>query len=113
MLKSEHFCRSSAERSRLRYLELIKKKIKHQIKQQFESYLHKSSAKEAIMIHEKIAFKNKQTVESIESESSNAESSRSMRDNRRASIISIEIFDDESENARTFYHVRNIDQLKY
>ncbi len=36
-----------------------------------------------------------------------------MKDNRRASIISIEIFDDESENARTFYHVRNIDQLKY
>ncbi len=36
-----------------------------------------------------------------------------MRDNRRASIIFIEIFDDESENARTFYHVQNIDQLKY
>jgi hypothetical protein len=61
------------------------------------------------MIHEKIAFKDKQSIESIESESS----SRSMRDNRRASIISIEIFDDESENARTSYHVRNIDQLKY
>ncbi len=61
------------------------------------------------MIHEKIVFKDKQSIESIESESS----SRSMRNNRRASIISIEIFDDESENARTLYHVRNIDQLKY
>jgi hypothetical protein len=65
------------------------------------------------MIHEKIALRDKQSVESIESEPSNAESSRSMRDNRRASIISTEIFDDESENARTSYHVRNIDQLKY
>jgi hypothetical protein len=61
------------------------------------------------MIHEKTVPKNKQSVESIESESS----SQSMRDNRRASIISIEIFDDEPEIARTFYHVRNIDQLKY
>ncbi len=61
------------------------------------------------MIHEKIVSKNKQSIESIESESS----SRSIKDNRRASIISIEIFDDESENARTSYHVRNIDQLKY
>jgi UDP-3-O-acyl-N-acetylglucosamine deacetylase len=68
------------------------------------------------MIHEKIVFKNKQSIESIESESFDAEqkfSNRSMKNNRRASIISIEIFDDESENARTFYHVRNIDQLKY
>ncbi len=61
------------------------------------------------MIHEKIISKNKQSKESIESESS----SRSMRDNRRALIIFIEIFNDESENARTSYHVRNIDQLKY
>ncbi len=36
-----------------------------------------------------------------------------MRDNRRASIIFIEIFDDEFENARTSDHVQNIDQLKY
>ncbi len=36
-----------------------------------------------------------------------------MKDNRRASIIFIEIFDDESEDARTSHHVRNIDQLKY
>jgi hypothetical protein len=65
------------------------------------------------MIHEKIAFKDKQSVESIESESSNAESSRSIEDNRRASIIFIEIFDDKSEDAKISYHVQNIDQLKY
>jgi hypothetical protein len=65
------------------------------------------------MIHEKIVSKDKQSVESIESESSNAESSRSMKDNRRASIISIEIFEDKSENAKTSYHVRNVGQLKY
>jgi hypothetical protein len=65
------------------------------------------------MIHEKTVSKDKQSVESIESESFDTEqrfSDRSMRDNRRASIVSIEIFDDEPENARTFYHVRNIDQ---
>jgi uncharacterized protein YeaO (DUF488 family) len=61
------------------------------------------------MIHEKIVSRNKQSIESIKSESS----SRLMIANDRASIIFIEIFDDESENARTFYHVRNIDQLKY
>jgi hypothetical protein len=91
-----------------RYLESIKKKIKHE----FESYLHKSSAEEAIMIHETIVSQNKQLVESIasiETEFSN----RSMKDNRRASIIFIEIFEDKFENAKIFYHVRNIDQLKY
>jgi hypothetical protein len=36
-----------------------------------------------------------------------------MKDNRRASIIFIEIFEDKLENAKTFYHVRNVDQLKY
>ncbi len=63
------------------------------------------------MIHEKIVSKDKQSesAASIEAELS----SRSMKNNRRASIISIEIFDDESENARISYHVRNIDQLKY
>ncbi len=68
------------------------------------------------MIHERIVFKNKQSVESIESESFDAEqrfSSRSMKNNRRASIISIEIFEDKFENAKIFYHVRNVDQLKY
>ncbi len=65
------------------------------------------------MIHEKIVSKNKQSIESIESESSNAESSQSMKDNRRASIIFIEIFEDKFENAKTSYHVRNVDQLKY
>jgi adenosyl cobinamide kinase/adenosyl cobinamide phosphate guanylyltransferase len=65
------------------------------------------------MIHEKIVFKDKQSVESIESESSNAESNRSMKDNRRASIIFIEIFENKLENAKISYHVRNVDQLKY
>jgi hypothetical protein len=83
------------------------------IKQQFEPYLHKSFAEEAIMIHEKIVSEDKQSVESIESESSNAESSRSMKDNRRVSIISIEIFDDASEDAKTLYHIRNMNQLRY
>jgi hypothetical protein len=64
------------------------------------------------MIHEKIVFKDKQSVESVESTESKS-SNRSMRDNRRASIIFIEIFDDEFENARTSDHVQNIDQLKY
>jgi hypothetical protein len=60
------------------------------------------------MIHEKIVFKNKQSIESNESESFDAEqkfSSRSMKNKRRVSIISIEIFDDEFENAKTSYHV--------
>jgi uncharacterized protein YeaO (DUF488 family) len=65
------------------------------------------------MIHEKIVSKDKQSVESIESESSNVESNRSMKDNRRASISFIEIFEDELENAKISYHVRNVDQLKY
>ncbi len=65
------------------------------------------------MIHEKIVSKSKQSVESIESESSNAESSRSRRNDRRVSIISIEIFDDASEDARTLFHTRNMNQLKY
>jgi hypothetical protein len=65
------------------------------------------------MIHEKIVSKSKQSIESIESESSNAESSRSRRNNRRVSIIFIEIFDDASEDARTFFHIRNMNQLKY
>ncbi len=65
------------------------------------------------MIHEKIVSKDKQSVESIESESSNAESSRSRRNNRRVSIISIEIFDDASEDARTFFYIRNMNQLRY
>jgi hypothetical protein len=64
------------------------------------------------MIHEKIASKNKQSIESIASSEAES-SSRSMKNNRRASIIFIEIFDDEFEDARISYHVRNIDQLKY
>ncbi len=69
------------------------------------------------MIHERIVFKNKQSVESIESiesESSNAEQEFSRTENtRRVSIIFIEIFDDASEDAKTFYHIRNMNQLRY
>ncbi len=66
------------------------------------------------MIHEKIVFKDKQSIESIESESSGqGSSSRSMRDVRRASIVFTKIIEDKSENVITSYHVRNIDQLKY
>ncbi len=68
------------------------------------------------MIHEKIAFKSKQFVELIESKSFDAEqkfSSRSMTNKRRISIIFIEIFDDELEDAKTLYHVRNVAQFKY
>ncbi len=68
------------------------------------------------MIHEKIVSKDKQSIESIESRSFDAEqrfSSRSMKNKRRVSIISIEIFDDEFEDAKISYHVRNVAQLKY
>ncbi len=69
------------------------------------------------MIHERIVFKNKQSVESIESiafESSNQKSSsRSMRNTRRTSIVFTKIIEDKFENVITSYHVRNIDQLKY
>jgi hypothetical protein len=81
----------------------------------FKSYLQKSSAEEAIMIHEKIASKNKQLFESIKSESSNAEQEffdRSRKNDRRESIIFTKIFDDAFENARTFFHIRNMNQLK-
>jgi hypothetical protein len=60
------------------------------------------------MIHEKIVSKSKQSIESIESKSSNAESSRSRKNDRRVSIIFIEIFDDAFEDARTFFHIRNM-----
>jgi hypothetical protein len=66
------------------------------------------------MIHEKIVSKNKQSVESIESESSTAEQEFSKTENtRRVSIILIEIFDDASEDAKISYHIRNMNQLKY
>jgi hypothetical protein len=66
------------------------------------------------MIHEKIISKDKQSIESIESESSNAEQEFSKTKNtRRVSIIFIEIFDDASEDAKTFYHIRNMNQLRY
>jgi hypothetical protein len=68
------------------------------------------------MIHEKTVSKDKQSVASIESELFDAEqrfSSRSMKNKRRVSIIFIEIFDDEFENTKIFYHVWNVAQLKY
>ncbi len=66
------------------------------------------------MMHEKIVSKNKQSVELIESELSNAEQEFSRTENiRRVSIISIEIFDDASENAKISYHIRNMNQLRY
>jgi uncharacterized protein YycO len=71
--------------------------------------LHKSSAEEAIMIHEKIASKDKQSVESIESGSSN----RSMRETRRESVISTNEIEDESDAASISYHIQNLDQMKY
>jgi hypothetical protein len=58
------------------------------------------------MIHEKIALKDKQ---SVESESSN----RSMRKARRESVISTDEIKDESHAALTSYHIQNLDQLKY
>jgi hypothetical protein len=63
------------------------------------------------MIHEKTVSKSKQ---SIESKSSNAEQEFSRTENiRRVSIIFIEIFDDAFENAKTSYHIRNMNQLRY
>jgi hypothetical protein len=54
------------------------------------------------MMHKKIVSKSKQSVESID-----AEQEFSRTENiRRVSIISIEIFDDESKNVRISYHTR-------
>ncbi len=61
------------------------------------------------MIHEKIVFKDKQSIESIELESSN----RSMREIRRESVISTNEIEDESDAASTSYHIQNLDQMKY
>ncbi len=58
------------------------------------------------MIHEKIVLKNKQ---SVESKSSN----RSMKKNRRESIIFTNETKNEFDAASTSYHIQNIDQLKY
>jgi hypothetical protein len=66
------------------------------------------------MMHEKIVSKNKQSIKSIESRLSNAEREISKTENtRRVSIILIEIFDDVFEDAKIFYHIRNMNQLKY
>jgi lipopolysaccharide biosynthesis regulator YciM len=75
----------------------------------FDSYLHKSSAEKAIMIHEKIVSKDKQSIAFIEAELS----SRSMREARRESVISTDEIEDEFDAASTSYHIQNLDQLKY
>jgi hypothetical protein len=65
-----------------------------------------------IMIHEKTASKDKQSIASIaliEAESS----SRSIREIRRESIISTDEIKDEFDAASTSYHIQNLDQLKY
>jgi hypothetical protein len=61
------------------------------------------------MIHEKTISKSKQSVESIESESSN----RSMKEVRRESIISTNEIKDEFDTTSTSYHIQNLDQIKY
>jgi hypothetical protein len=61
------------------------------------------------MIHEKIVSKDKQSIESIESESLN----RSMRKIRRESVISTDEIEDESDAASISYHIQNLDQMKY
>jgi hypothetical protein len=61
------------------------------------------------MIHEKIAFKDKQSIESIESKLSN----RSMREIRRELVISTDEIEDESNAASISYHIQNLDQMKY
>ncbi len=61
------------------------------------------------MIHEKIVFKDKQSIESIESKSSN----RSMKKTRRESIISTNEIKNEFDAASTSYHIQNLDQMKY
>jgi hypothetical protein len=61
------------------------------------------------MIHEKTASKSKQSIESIESKSSNAEQEFSKTKNiRRVLIIFIEIFDDAFEDAKISYHIQNM-----
>jgi uncharacterized protein YycO len=64
------------------------------------------------MIHERIVFKNKQSVESIASIEAES-SSRSMKEVRRESIISTNEIKDEFDAASTSYHIQNLDQLKY
>ncbi len=110
----EVLCRSSAEKFlKLSWIDK-EEEIKHQIESQsiYSSRICIYSCRRRIMIHEKIAFKSKQFVESIASTETEL-SNQSMKDNRRVLIISIEIFEDKFENARISYHVQNIDQLKY
>ncbi len=61
------------------------------------------------MMHEKIVSKSKQSVESIESESSN----RSMKEARRESIIFTNEIKNEFDAISISYHIQNLDQMKY
>ncbi len=61
------------------------------------------------MIHEKIVFKNKQSIAFVDAEFS----SRSMKKARRESIISTDEIENEFDAASTSYHIQNLDQLKY
>ncbi len=63
------------------------------------------------MIHERNFAKDKQSKS--QSSQSDSSSQSEKRNNRQVSIISIEIIEDESKNAITLFHVRNIAQLKY
>ncbi len=69
------------------------------------------------MIHERTAPKGKQPAESAEpteSGPSNAGQGSSRTENtRRVSIIPTEIFGDAPEDAKTPYHIRNMNQLRY
>jgi hypothetical protein len=58
------------------------------------------------MIHEKIVFKKKQ---SVEQKSSN----RSMKETRRESIIFTNEIKDEFDAISTFYDIQNLNQLKH
>ncbi len=97
----------------LRYL-WINQKEKNQTAIRVAYKIFADHLQKDVMIHEKIVSKNKQSVESIESRSFNAKQEFSRTENtRRVSIIFIEIFDDAFKNAKTSYHIRNMNQLRY
>jgi hypothetical protein len=61
------------------------------------------------MIHEKIVFKDKQSIAFVDAELS----SRSMKEIRRESIIFTNEIENEFDATSTSYHIQNLDQLKY
>jgi hypothetical protein len=61
------------------------------------------------MIHEKTAFKNKQSIAFVDAELS----SRSIKKVRRKSIIFTDEIENEFDAVSTSYHIQNLDQLKY